>query len=116
MPALFYEFVGVAGPETMWSSGWWQAPIDGAGIAAVLFLVDRAFNSFDEAGTGASAGEFGSGPRGPISRLKNRLSIRSATHRLLQRMLIVGWCMRRERAGSPFNSKMQALLSVGVTR
>ncbi len=28
----------------MWSSGWWQAALDGAAIGAVLSLVDLAFN------------------------------------------------------------------------
>jgi hypothetical protein len=34
-----------AGPAAVWSSGWWQAPIEGGGIAAILCLVDRAFHS-----------------------------------------------------------------------
>jgi hypothetical protein len=33
-----------AGPVAIWGSGWWQAPLEGAGIAAVLCLIDRAFN------------------------------------------------------------------------
>ena len=33
-----------AGPGSIWNLGWWQAPIEGAGIGAVLGLVDLAFN------------------------------------------------------------------------
>jgi len=33
-----------AGPGAMWNTGWWQVPIEGAGIGAVLGLIDRAFN------------------------------------------------------------------------
>jgi len=51
---LLSSFV-FAGPQAIWSSGWWQAPIDGAGVAAVLCLVDRAFNRVDASETGASA-------------------------------------------------------------
>ena len=44
------------GRQAIWNSGWWQAPIEGAGIAAVLCLVDRAFNRVDAAPeTGAPA-------------------------------------------------------------
>ena len=54
-PAYFLSLFVFTGPATIWNSGWWQAPIDGAGIAAVLSLVDRAFNRVDTAETGASA-------------------------------------------------------------
>jgi hypothetical protein len=54
-PAYFLSSFVFTGPEAMWRSGWWQAPIEGAGIAAVLCLVDRAFNRIDLAETGASA-------------------------------------------------------------
>jgi urea transporter len=32
------------GPRDIWNVGWWQVPIEGAGIGAVLGLIDRAFN------------------------------------------------------------------------
>lgn len=54
-PAYFLSSFVLTGPATIWSSGWWQAPIDGAGIAAVLCLVDRAFNRVDAAENAASA-------------------------------------------------------------
>ena len=54
-PAYFLSSFVLTGPATIWNSGWWQAPIDGAGVAAVLSLVDRAFNRVDTAETGASA-------------------------------------------------------------
>jgi hypothetical protein len=54
-PAYFLSSFVFAGPDAMWRSGWWQTPIEGAGIAAVLCLVDRAFNRIDAAETGASA-------------------------------------------------------------
>jgi len=55
-PAYFLSSFVFVGPDAMWRSGWWQVPIEGAGIAAVLCLVDRAFNRVDLAETGASAG------------------------------------------------------------
>jgi hypothetical protein len=33
-----------AGPGAIWNAGWWQVPVEGAGIGAVLGLIDRAFN------------------------------------------------------------------------
>jgi hypothetical protein len=42
------------GPGLMWRSGWWQTPIEGAVIAAVLCLVDCAFNP-DQSKTGGRA-------------------------------------------------------------
>jgi hypothetical protein len=62
----------LAGPEAMWRSGWWQAPVDGVGIAAVLCLVDRAFNPdrsksvgrVDMAETGALADKPEAAPAG----------------------------------------------------
>jgi hypothetical protein len=52
-PAYFLSSFVFVGPDAMWRSGWWQAPIEGAGIAAVLCLVDRAFNRVDTAEIGA---------------------------------------------------------------
>jgi hypothetical protein len=43
-PAYFLGSFVFAGPEAMWRSAPWQAPIEGASVAAVLCLVDRAFN------------------------------------------------------------------------
>ena len=63
-PAYFLSSFVFAGPAAMWNSGWWQAPIDGAGIAAVLCLVDRAFNRVDAAETGALADERQAAPAG----------------------------------------------------
>ena len=53
--AYFLSLFVFTAPEAIWRSGWWQTPIEGAGIAAVLCLVDRAFNRVDAAETGASA-------------------------------------------------------------
>jgi hypothetical protein len=39
-PGLFF----FAAPLVLRKSGWWQAPIEGAAISAVLSLIDRAFN------------------------------------------------------------------------
>lgn len=33
-----------SGPAEIWNAGWWQAPVEGAAISAVLCLIDRAFN------------------------------------------------------------------------
>ena len=63
-PAYFLNSFVLTGPATIWNSGWWQAPMDGAGIAAVLSLVDRAFNRVDTAETGASGGERQAAPAG----------------------------------------------------
>ena len=52
-PAYFLSSFVFAGPEAMWRSGPWQAPLEGASVAAVLCLIDRAFNP-DESHTGAS--------------------------------------------------------------
>jgi len=54
-PAYFLSSFVFTGPEAMWRSGWWQAPIEGAGIGAVLCLVDRAFNRVDVAESSAVA-------------------------------------------------------------
>jgi hypothetical protein len=43
-PAYFLNSFVFAGPDAMWRSGPWQAPMEGAVVAAVLCLVDRAFN------------------------------------------------------------------------
>jgi len=43
-PGYFLYAFLFAGPAAMWSSGWWQAALDGAAIGAVLSLVDLAFN------------------------------------------------------------------------
>ena len=32
------------GPRAVWAVGWWQAPMEGAAVGAVLSLIDRAFN------------------------------------------------------------------------
>jgi hypothetical protein len=56
-PAYFLSAFVFEGPEAIWRSGWWQAPIEGAGIAAVLSLVDRAFNRIEPAETGAPSGK-----------------------------------------------------------
>ena len=42
--ASFALTVFFAGPGAIWNVGWWQAPIEGAGLGAVLGLIDRAFN------------------------------------------------------------------------
>jgi hypothetical protein len=54
-PAYFLSSFVFEGPEAIWRSGWWQAPIEGATVAAVLCLVDRAFNRADLAEAGSSA-------------------------------------------------------------
>jgi hypothetical protein len=55
-PAYFLSSFVFAGPEAMWRSGPWQAPVEGASVAAVLCLVDRAFNQ-EESKTGARSDE-----------------------------------------------------------
>jgi hypothetical protein len=71
-PGYFVRSFAFAGPEAIWRSGWWQAPIEGGGIAAVLCLVDRAFNPdqsksggrVDTAETGALADKPEAAPAG----------------------------------------------------
>jgi hypothetical protein len=55
-PAYFLSSFVLAGPEAMWRSGPWQAPVEGASVAAVLCLVDRAFNQ-EKSKTGARPDE-----------------------------------------------------------
>ena len=43
----------LGGPAAIWMSGWWQSPIEGAVLGAVLALIDRAFNP---AAAGAAVG------------------------------------------------------------
>jgi hypothetical protein len=45
------------GPRDIWNVGWWQVPIEGAGIGAVLGLIDRAFNAAAAGATDARSGE-----------------------------------------------------------
>lgn len=66
-PAYFLSSFVFTGPEAIWRSGWWQAPIDGAGIAAVLSLVDRAFNRIDLAETAAPTDKPGAAHAGQSS-------------------------------------------------
>jgi hypothetical protein len=63
-PAYLLRSFVFAGPQAIWTSGWWQAPIDGACVAAVLCLVDRAFNRVDASETGASAEQSEAAPVG----------------------------------------------------
>ena len=43
--ASFANTFLLAGPRAIWNSGWWQLIPDGAGLAAVLGLIDRAFHA-----------------------------------------------------------------------
>lgn len=56
MGDLIYSLF-LAGPAAVWSWGWWQAPVDGAAVAAVLCLIDRAFNSGAAEATAAPPAE-----------------------------------------------------------
>ena len=115
-PAYFLSSFVLTGPATIWNSGWWQAPIDGAGIAAVLSLVDRAFNRVDTAETGASGGERrSSATRGNLRPEPVYVRQRNVTGPC--NGWTMGWFVRRERASSSFNSKYQrACRSASPTR
>lgn len=43
-PIAFFLSALLAAPDALRRAGFWQVPIEGAAIAAVLCLVDRAFN------------------------------------------------------------------------
>ena len=45
------------GPGSIWNLGWWQAPIEGAAIGAVLGLIDGAFNPAAAASKGVGERE-----------------------------------------------------------
>jgi hypothetical protein len=51
-----------AGPGAIWTVGWWQVPIEGAGVSAVLGLIDRAFNPAAGEAAPASPGESTAAP------------------------------------------------------
>ena len=49
-PRGFLVGMVVVGVDSIRYLGWWEVPVQGAATAAVLCLVDRAFNRPDEAG------------------------------------------------------------------
>jgi hypothetical protein len=63
-PSYFLTSFIFAGPDVIWHAGSWQAPLDGAGIGAVLSLIDRAFNRVEEGETTPRAGEPAPAPAG----------------------------------------------------
>ena len=63
-PAYFLNSFVLTGARNDLEFRMVAAPIDGAGVAAVLSLVDRAFNRVDTAETGASGGETKAAPAG----------------------------------------------------
>jgi high-affinity Fe2+/Pb2+ permease len=63
-PAYFLSSFIFAGPDAIWRSGPWQAPLEGASIGAVLCLIDRAFNRVEEAETTPHASEPAAAPAG----------------------------------------------------